>query len=46
MDGKTMRALMEHMVEQHRKERERNSKSGYETIYVKEEKQQQNKDNK
>ena len=44
MDGKTMRALMEHMAEQHRKERERNSKSGYETVYVKE--KQQNKDNK
>ena len=39
-----MRALMEHMVEQHRKDRERNKKSGYETVYVKE--KQQTKDKK
>ena len=30
MDGKTMRALMEHIAEQHRQARNRNSKSGYE----------------
>ena len=34
MDGKTIRLLSEYIAEQHRKERERNSKSGYEKIYV------------
>lgn len=47
MDGKTMRALMEHMAEQHRQARNRNSKSGYETVYVRPtEQNQHNKDNK
>lgn len=47
MDGKTMKALMEHMAEHHRQARDRNSKSGYNTIYVQDTKQkQQNKDKK
>lgn len=35
MNSNTMRALMEHMAEHHRQARERNSKSGYDTVYVK-----------
>lgn len=46
MDSKTMRALMEHMAEHHRQARERNRKSGYETIYVQEKQKQQHKDKK
>jgi len=34
MDGKTMKLLSEYIADQHRRERERNSKSGYQTIYV------------
>jgi hypothetical protein len=34
MDGKTIRLLSEYIADQHRRERERNAKSGYETIYV------------
>jgi hypothetical protein len=34
MDGKTMKLLSEYIADQHRRERERNSKSGYEKIYV------------
>jgi hypothetical protein len=34
MNGKTMKLLSEYIAEQHRKDRERNSKSGYEKIYV------------
>lgn len=34
MDGKTMKLLSEYIAEQHRKDRERNSKSGYEHVYV------------
>ena len=34
MNSKTMRALMEHMAEHHRQTRERNAKSGYQTVYV------------
>ena len=34
MDGKTIRLLSEYIADQHRRERERNSKSGYEKIYV------------
>jgi hypothetical protein len=34
MDGKTMKLLSEYIADQHRRERERNAKSGYEKIYV------------
>jgi hypothetical protein len=34
MDGKTIKLLSEYIAEQHRKDRERNSKSGYERVYV------------
>lgn len=34
MDGKTIRLLSEYIAEQHRKDRERNNKSGYERVYV------------
>jgi hypothetical protein len=34
MNGKTMKLLSEYIAEQHRLNRERNSKSGYERIYV------------
>jgi hypothetical protein len=34
MEGKTIRLLSEFIAEQHRKERERNNKSGYQKIYV------------
>jgi hypothetical protein len=34
MDGKTMKLLSEYIADQHRQYRERNSKSGYETVYV------------
>ena len=34
MDGKTMKLLSEYIADQHRRERERNTKSGYEKIYV------------
>ena len=34
MNGQTMRLISEYIAEQHRKERERNAKSGYEKIYV------------
>jgi hypothetical protein len=34
MDGKTMRLLSEYIADQHRRERERNAKSGYERVYV------------
>ena len=33
MDGKTIRLLSEYIADQHRRERERNAKSGYHTIY-------------
>ena len=33
MDGKTIRLLSEYIAEQHRKDRERNNKSGYDKIY-------------
>jgi hypothetical protein len=34
MDGKTIKLLSEYIADQHRRERERNSKSGYERVYV------------
>jgi hypothetical protein len=34
MDGKTMKLLSEYIADQHRQERERNSKIGYKKIYV------------
>ena len=34
MNGKTMKLLSEYIAEQHRLDRERNRKSGYERIYV------------
>jgi hypothetical protein len=34
MNGKTMKLLSEYIANQHRRERERNAKSGYEKIYV------------
>lgn len=34
MNGKTMKLLSEYIADQHRRERERNAKSGYEKIYV------------
>jgi hypothetical protein len=34
MDGKTIRLLSEYIADQHRQERERNNKSGYQKIYV------------
>lgn len=34
MDGKTMKLLSEYIADQHRRERERNAKSGYETGHV------------
>jgi hypothetical protein len=34
MDGKTMKLLSEYIADQHRRERERNSQSGYQKIYV------------
>ena len=34
MNGKTMKLLSEYIAEQHRLDRERNRKSGYEKIYV------------
>ena len=34
MDGKTMKLLSEYIADQHRRERERNAKRGYEKIYV------------
>ena len=34
MDGKTMKLLSEYIADQHRRERERNEKSGYERVYV------------
>ena len=34
MNGQTMKLLSEYIAEQRRKERERNSKSGYERIYT------------
>jgi len=34
MNGKTMKLLSEYIAEQHRQDRERNRKSGYEKIYV------------
>jgi hypothetical protein len=33
MNGKTMKLLSEYIAEQNRKDRERNSKSGYDSIY-------------
>jgi hypothetical protein len=34
MNGKTMKLLSEYIAEQHRLDRDRNRKSGYERIYV------------
>ena len=34
MDGKTIQLLSEYIADQHRREQERSSKSGYEKIYV------------
>jgi hypothetical protein len=34
MNGQTMKLLSEYIAEQHRLDRERNRKSGYERIYV------------
>jgi hypothetical protein len=34
MNGKTIKLLSEYIAEQHRLDRERNRKSGYERIYV------------
>jgi hypothetical protein len=34
MNGKTMKLLVEYIAEQHRQDRERNNKSGYERVYV------------
>ena len=34
MEGKTIRLLSEYIAEQHRLDRERNRKSGYDRIYV------------
>lgn len=34
MDGKTIKLLSEYIVEQNRRERERNNKSGYDRVYV------------
>ena len=34
MNGKTMKLLSEYIADQHRRERERHDKSGYEKIYV------------
>ena len=34
MNGNTIKLLSEYIAEQHRKDRERNSKSGYERVYV------------
>jgi hypothetical protein len=34
MNGKTMKLLSEYIADQHRRERERHVKSGYEKIYV------------
>jgi hypothetical protein len=34
MNGKTMKLLSEYIAEQHRLDRDRNRKSGYEKIYV------------
>jgi hypothetical protein len=34
MKGKTMKLLSEYIAEQHRLDRDRNRKSGYERIYV------------
>ena len=34
MEGKTIKLLSEFIADQHRRERERNAKSGYEKIYV------------
>jgi hypothetical protein len=34
MNGNTMKLLSEYIADQHRRERERTSKSGYEKIYV------------
>jgi hypothetical protein len=34
MNGKTMKLLSEYIADQHRQERERNNKSGYQKIYV------------
>ena len=34
MNGQTMKLLSEYIAGQHRKERERNAKSGYERVYT------------
>jgi hypothetical protein len=34
MDGKTMKALAEMIADHHRKDRERNNKSGYDRVYT------------
>ena len=34
MNGNTMKLLSEYIADQHRRERERSAKSGYEKIYV------------
>lgn len=34
MNGNTIKLLSEYIADQHRKERERNAKSGYERVYV------------
>lgn len=34
MEGKTIKLLSEYIADQHRRERERNTKSGYEKIYI------------
>jgi hypothetical protein len=34
MNGQTIKLLSEYIADQHRRERERNAKSGYEKIYL------------
>ena len=34
MNGKTMKLLSEYIADQHRRDRERDAKSGYQKIYV------------
>jgi len=34
MNGQIMKLLSEYIAEQHRKDRERNARSGYERVYV------------
>lgn len=34
MDGKTIKLLSEYIADQHRREREQNSKIGYERVYT------------